>query len=80
MWVEYTKNIEKAIINDFELSNTMQIGLIIDYYSDKSQNIINTPDNNEVVFWVQNYSKQFREIWDYWIRDVQKIKQMLYQD
>lgn len=78
MWVENIQNIEKAIRDDFELSNRMQISLIIDFYSNKSQKTIENPTNNEVVFWVQSFSEKFRNIWDSWIKDKETIKERLY--
>ncbi len=80
MWVENAQNIEKAIRDDFDSSNKMQISLILDFFSNKSQEVINNPSNHEVVFWVQNFSEKFRNIWDSWIKNKEEIKKILYQN
>ncbi len=65
--------------NETEKSSRMQVLLIIEYYKNQNDKIISEPNNEQCIYWIQNFAARFRELWDMWIRDQKAIKNNLYK-
>ena len=65
--------------NDTEASSRMQILLIIEYYKNQNEKIISEPDNEQCIYWIQNFAARFRELREMWFRDKKVIKNNLYR-
>jgi hypothetical protein len=50
--------------NDTEASSRMQISLIIEYYKNQNEKIISELDNQQCIYWIQNFAARFRELWE----------------